>query len=188
MIPTLEVGDRIFVNKFVYGLQIPGTSLRFGARPPAAGDVIVFPHPREPDVDLIKRVVATEGDLVEVRGGVLHVNGVATVRGHVDGDCSYHDYVEGEGWVVRACDAWRESVGGATFTALRAPGEAAWQGPWRVPRGRVFAMGDNRDNSSDSRMWGFVPVDSIRGRAMVVWWSHGEPEGVRLRRLFTRIE
>jgi signal peptidase I len=191
MIPTLQVGDQIWVNKLVYGLRIPFTDIKLGTgyRPPRRGEIIVFSHPRDPDTDLIKRVVAVGGDEVEMRDDVVYVNGRATARTH-DGARHYFDFDESDArWIERDGDAWQEQLGKAQFTTLYDPrvGPRSFA-PVRVPDGELFVMGDNRDNSSDSRYWGFVPLNLVRGRAMVVWWSHGQPEGIRLARLGHVIE
>lgn len=189
MIPTLQVGDRIFVNKFVYGLRVPLWGRKFGARSPSAGEVIVFVHPKTGD-DLIKRVAAVAGDTVELRGGELWVNGVATARRRSPEKCGFVDYDEHDDcWWRGECDAWHETLGKSDFTTLTLPGRgSSTTPPVRVPDGHVFVLGDNRDNSSDSRYWGFVPLDHIKGRAMFVWWSGGSPDGVRWRRLGHAIE
>lgn len=192
MIPTLKVGDRIFVNKFCYGIRIPFTRQKIGSHllRPHRGDLIVFTHPKELDKDLIKRVVAVAGDTVEVRNNALIVNHQPVVRHHLEGGCSYHDYDDiGERWLERRCDAYRETLDNIVYTTLYQPtGLHRSFGPVTVPGDRVFVMGDNRDNSSDSRIWGFVPLDFIKGRAMVVFWSMGKPEGIRFRRLLQLLE
>jgi signal peptidase I len=188
MIPTLEVGDHIFVNKFIYGIRIPWTNIKFATdyRKPKRGEVIVFIYPSEPDKDFIKRIVAIEGDTVEVRENVVYVNGHAVAREHRDGDCHYEDYEEPTGrWEERRCDAWREWLDGHAYTTYFEPSGNVHS--WRavhVPKDSVYVMGDNRDNSHDSRYWGFVPFGNIKGKAMVIWFSRGEPEGVRFGRMF----
>ena len=194
MIPTLQVGDHIFVNKFIYGVRVPWTNIKFGMefRKPKRGEVIVFIYPVEPDKDFIKRIVAVEGDTVEMHDDQLVVNGKPVARAHVDGDCRYEDFVEETSqWEARRCDAWTERVNGDSYTTIynRRPDDVPRSagssfGPRKVPKDSVFVMGDNRDNSHDSRFWGFVPFDHIKGKAMIIWWSHGEPEGVRVNRLF----
>jgi signal peptidase I len=184
MIPTLQVGDRIFVNKFVYGLRVPLWGEKFGARTPASGEVVVFVHPKE-GIDLIKRVVATAGDTVALRDGEVWVNGRAVAHSHVSADCRYTDYDDAaDRWYERSCDEWRESLGSARFTTLRDPTRpGSNMASVTVPPGSIFVLGDNRDNSNDSRYWGFVPIDLIKGRAMFVWWSSGGPDGVRWSRI-----
>ena len=195
MIPTLQVGDHIFVNKFIYGIRIPWTNIKFAMdyRKPRRGEVIVFIYPKEPDKDFIKRIVAVEGDTIEVRDNQLIVNGQRVERAHVEGDCRYEDYDENTGrWEERRCDAWNETVRGTPYTTIfeknggtRSYVSPETHQPWHVPPHSVFVMGDNRDNSHDSRFWGFVPYDHIKGKAMVIWWSSGEPEGwIRLGRMF----
>jgi signal peptidase I len=104
----------------------------------------------------------------------------------VTGDCSYHDFDEqADRWETRGCLAYREAADGARFTTFQDPGaQPRSYGPVAVPAGHVFVLGDNRDHSSDSRYWGFVPDELIEGKAMFVWFSYGEPDGVRLKRLF----
>jgi signal peptidase I len=186
MIPTLQVGDHIWVNKLVYGLRIPFTDIKLGThyRPPHRGEIIVFSHPKKPEEDLIKRVIAVAGDTVEMRGDVVYVNGRPDARVH-QGIEHYFDVDESSGqWMGRDADAWQESSGKAQFTTLFDPAlEPRDFGPVRVPADALFVMGDNRDNSSDSRYWGFVPLNLVRGRAMVVWLSWGQPDGIRYRRI-----
>jgi signal peptidase I len=210
MIPTLDVGDRIWVNKLIYGVRLPFTDIKLGThyRPPRRGEIIVFEKPDEPDKDLIKRVVGVAGDTVELREGMVYVNGVAVARQH-DGGLHYWDKEEQQDlWKERNGDAWREKMGVASFVTLHDPDvermmrdpeyESALRDseerkkwtfpPTQVPPDKLFVMGDNRDNSNDSRFWGFVPLNLVRGRAMVVWWSNGEPEGVRFKRFGHLIE
>jgi signal peptidase I len=190
MIPTLQVGDHIFVNKLVYGVRIPFTEIKLATHfhEPQRGEIIVFTHPVGHDEDLIKRVVAIGGDTVEVRDNVVYVNGVATEH-RDEGARHYFDFDEASNqWVERDAEAFGSHIGAAEFTTLQDPTltppgvPPRTFGPVKVPDGKLFVMGDNRDNSSDSRYWGFVPLNLVRGRAMVVWWSRGEPEGIRFGR------
>jgi signal peptidase I len=155
MLPTLQIGDHILVNKFIYGprLEIPLTQWSLGHLPglrePRAGDVVVFIYPRERDKDFIKRVVAVAGQTIQVSGNAV------TIDGKPIADPNAH-YVK------------RDHV---DF------------GPYTVPAGHVFVMGDNRDESYDSRFWGPVPMEDIKGLAMVIYWSWGGPHWVRWDRL-----
>jgi signal peptidase I len=115
MYPTLEIGDHIFVNKFIYGLRVPWTSTKFlELRSPRRGEVIVFMQPCDPDRDFIKRVVGVAGDTVEVRCDVLYVNGAAVPAAHVPGECGYEDNGGGE-WHHMQCSRYRETVGGESY-------------------------------------------------------------------------
>jgi signal peptidase I len=172
-------------------VRLPFTDIKLGThyRPPQRGEIVVFEHPNEPDKDLIKRVVAVAGDRVEMRENTVYVNGVATARVH-DGVHHYWDFHEEDlerdrkaEWVEGDADAWRETIGPAQFMTFHAlEGANTSFEPRQVPPDSLFVMGDNRDNSSDSRYWGYVPLNLVRGKAMVVWWSSGQPEGIRFKR------
>jgi signal peptidase I len=145
MIPTLLIGDHILVNKFIYGVHLPilGTEILPVAKP-RQGDVVVFIYPQDEDKDFIKRVVGTEGDAIEVRDKRLYVNGEPTAD-------PYARFVEGgDGHYVSPRDNF---------------------GPFKVPPGYVFVMGDNRDRSYDSRFWGPVALDKVKGKAFLIYWS-----------------
>jgi signal peptidase I len=141
---TLLVGDYLFVNKFLYGAEIPftGHARLPGIRDPQRGDIIVFRYPKDPSQDYIKRCVALPGDTVEYRDKVLYVNG----------EPQDEDY-------VKLADGSRMSPGRDNF------------GPVVVPEDKFFMMGDNRDRSSDSRFWGFLDRELIRGKAMFIYFS-----------------
>jgi signal peptidase I len=160
MIPTLQVGDHILVEK--------------RARTPARGDVTVFKYPREPDKDFIKRVVAVGGDTIEVRDNVLVLNGKPVPRKHVDIDCRYDDFMEDLGrWEERRCEAWDETLDGRTYRVIQDRSSVHSHAPVTVPEGHYYVLGDNRDNSHDSRFWGFVPPENIKGVARKIWFSMG---------------
>jgi signal peptidase I len=177
MIPTLMVGDHIFVNKFTYGPAIPLTSARVWTNmPPKRGDVMVFAYPEQPDQDFIKRVIAIEGDKLEARGGHPIINGWPVPSCRV-GAWTYNDY---ESPTTRhEGDLYVEYLGDESYLTFydHASGMSAeYQGPFFAKKGEVWVMGDNRNNSHDSRMWfggrgGGVPFDNIRGRALFVWLS-----------------
>ena len=188
MIPTLQVGDHIFVNKFIYGIRVPWTNLKFGMgiRRPKRGEVIVFKFPKDQDKDFIKRIVAVEGDTVEIKDNVVWVNGQPTQHVHqTDSRCEYEDFDEvSSRWDHRRCDAWRETLGDHTYETIFDRGSPPRSWPKvTIPPANVFVMGDNRDNSHDSRFWGTVPFELIKGKAMIIWFSSGEPEALRLRRI-----
>jgi signal peptidase I len=170
VIPTLQVGDQIFVDKT--------------ARTPARGDVTVFIYPKEPDKDFVKRVIAVGGDTIEIRDNQLVLNGQPVPRQHVDGPCEYDDFVDDTSrWEKRRCDAWDETLGAHHYRVYQEADGQPHSFPARtVPAGHVFVMGDNRDNSYDSRFWGTVPPENIKGVARKIWWSSG-PNGIRWERL-----
>lgn len=179
MIPTLEVGDHIFVSKFSYGIGIPFTNkkvLRFGQ--PKRGDVIVFKFPLDNDVDYIKRVVALPGEKIEIRKNEIFINGRPMPRTLQKGPCGYEDGPRIEGLTrERECELWLEDLDGEVHKAYHDPGPARDLDARVVPPGHVFVMGDNRDNSNDSRSWGTVPQELIKGKALIVWWSRGPTSG-----------
>jgi signal peptidase I len=177
MIPTLMVGDHIFVNKFSYGPAIPYTHSRVWTNmPPKRGDVMVFAFPEHPDQDFIKRVIAIEGDKLEARGGHPVINGWEVPSCRV-GTWTYSEY---DSPITRhEGDLYVEYLGNESYLTFydRASGIfPEYQGPYFAKSGEVWVMGDNRNNSHDSRMWfggrgGGVPFDNIRGRALFVWLS-----------------
>lgn len=161
---TLLVGDFLLVNKAVYGAQVPGTALRLPAfDDPQRGDVIVFLPPHEPDKNYVKRLVGLPGDTVAMRDKVLYVNGDA-----VDEPYTHHaDPAD----VFAPRMLWQLDYLVSTVepTTYR-PTRDNW-GPLVVPEDRYFVLGDNRDDSEDSRYWGFVHGDAIKGRPLFVYYS-----------------
>jgi signal peptidase I len=178
MIPTLLVGDYLFVSKYSYGYSrysLPFGPNLFSGRIfgslPERGDVAVFKLPRDPSQDYIKRIVGLPGDRIEVRSGILHVNGAAVRREPLG---PYTVLGDGPRMTVRL---YREVLpGGATHQIIEQSDEAPLDslGEVRVPENHVFAMGDNRDNSLDSRVQsavGFIPLENLVGRAEFIFFS-----------------
>jgi signal peptidase I len=164
MIPTLQIGDHIFADK--------------RAPKPQRGDIIVFDYMQDPTKQFIKRCIAIGGDTVEMRDNVPVINGVPLVDRPVPGPCTYDDYDEAQDkWEPRDCIAFDETLDGRTFRVLHNADGAAFPRantpPTSVPRGGCFAVGDNRDNSYDSRMIGPVPAQNIVGIARLIFWSRG---------------
>jgi signal peptidase I len=160
MIPTLQLGDHILAQRG----GVPGR-----------GELIVFRYPKDPSIDFIKRVVAIGGDTVEIRDGVPVVNGQPLAREEAPADdpsCPYRDFDEHTGgWQTRPCRALRETQGGHRYTVVEDHQGLARSFPSvAVPPGHYYVLGDNRDNSHDSRYWGTVPGELVEGRAFVVYW------------------
>jgi signal peptidase I len=180
MIPSLLVGDWLFVNKLRYGPHIPFTDDRLpGYAEPRRGDVVVFVSP--PQVDqphdltptLVKRAVAVGSDTIHMRRGVLYVNGIAQRQGYGVSTDAFDS--------VDELFDWQKPLGleASRFGAAPAqPSHDEW-GPLVVPPGHLFMMGDNRYNSKDSRYWGFVPRDNVRGRPMFVYYSYNADDSDR---------
>jgi signal peptidase I len=185
MEPTIKVGDRLLAWKLAYGFKIPFTDtslLNWGT--PKRGDIIVFKYPRDPDIDYVKRVVAIAGDQIQLMDDILYINGKPQVRTDHNFDRStiedivddkdykllYRENLEGlDHWVMQNKPEYRKQ--------LRAWWPDVDGKPYTVPEGSVFCIGDNRDNSSDSRIWGEVPLTYVRGRALFVVWSIWTPQG-----------
>ncbi len=175
MVPTLQIGDHIFVNKYIYGVKLPYVmKSKLGVRAPGRGEVIVFQFPNNRNKDFIKRVVGIPGDVLEIREGVLYVNDQEVPRCRVK-EVTYEDRdQETLKWEKDTGVLFLEHLGNSYYTVMQNPYvyPTSW-GPERVPDGKVFVMGDNRDHSYDSRSWGGVPFDLIKGRAFLIWWSNG---------------
>ncbi len=190
MIPTLLVGDFILVNKFTYGIRLPVINKKIiGINDPKRGEVMVFRYPENPSLDYIKRIVGVPGDVVSYRNKRLEVNGTPIVA-EPAGDYAYPD--EGSLGLQRLT-SYNEKLGEHAHVMIVDPRKAVVE-PQRVaqfahrencnyddegftckvPAGHYFMMGDNRDNSSDSRYWGFVPENNIVGKAFFIWFNLSE--------------
>ena len=197
MIPTLLVGDHLLVNKFVYGTKIPFTDIEvLPLEKIKRGDVIVFTYPNnehDPSKNglyYIKRVIGLPGDDVDLNGRNLVINGEKVPLEYVG---SYSDERNSEQF-----DEYIEDLDGQEHTVIFRKGkEATNRGSYipvtKVPEGYIFVMGDNRDNSQDSRFWGFVPIENIAGKAFIIHWSwdFGNPDianKVRWNRILSGID
>ncbi len=146
MLPTLQIGDHLLVSKFSYGVKLPLTGTQLISRQgPERGDVVVFRFPLDRSLDYIKRVVAIAGDTIEVRDKQLFVN-----NKQVDDPNAHFTSRD----IMNAAAGPRDIFG-----------------PVTVPAGKIFVMGDNRDNSYDSRFWGFVDIRDVLGEALIIYWS-----------------
>jgi signal peptidase I len=146
MLPTLQIGDHLLVNKFIYGIKVPFSGkMVVPFKKIARGDVVVFRFPKDRSVDYIKRVIGIPGDTVEIKNKQVFVNGepVSDPHAHISSSAILDKKVSP-----------RDNFG-----------------PVLVPEGRIFVMGDNRDNSYDSRFWGFVDQKDVLGKAFILYWS-----------------
>jgi len=167
MIPTLLVGDQLMVNKFIYGWQIPFTTRHLtNFKKPERGEIIVFKFPDNPREDYVKRVVGLPGDQVMMRDGILFINGREVPRQYVAAYAGPDD-----GGFCAEYDLYLEKLDSREHQLILCHRSHLGDdyGPVDVPEGYLFGMGDNRDNSADSRTWGFIPQDNIKGRA---WFIH----------------
>jgi signal peptidase I len=167
MMPTLLVGDFILVNKFTYGLRVPVLNNTFiEIKHPQRGDVMVFHFPKDPSLDYIKRVVGLPGDKVEYHDKHLSING-KPLDVKLDGEYNY----VAPGLNQVSVKRYKEQLGEHNHDILIDDNNPIVDGEVVVPQGHYFVMGDNRDNSNDSRFWGFVPENNVVGRAFFIWWS-----------------
>lgn len=161
MLETLQIGDQILVNKFIYGVKIPFTDgkILIPVKIPEKGDIVVFKYPEDPSKDFIKRVIAIGGDTLEIINKKLYVNDTP---------------VEDEPYAVYKT---RDIIPGKYSTRDNLK-------KIRVPKNKLFVMGDNRDNSHDSRFWGFVDLKAVKGEAFMIYWSWNKNKfGVRWNRI-----
>lgn len=160
MLETLQIGDRLLVNKFLYGLKNPFTDeYLIRGKDPQVGDIIVFRYPKDRSLDYIKRIVGVPGDTLEMHNKILYRNGSPVQEPYVR----------------------------QTQPLVVIPGRDEW-GPITVPEDKYFALGDNRDESSDSRFWGYLDRKDIRGKAWIIYWSSNGLTNMRLDRIGKVIE
>ncbi len=161
MLETLQIGDHILVNKFIYGIKIPFTDgkVLVSIKDPKKGDIVVFKYPEDPSKDFIKRVIATGGDTVQIINKKLYVN---------DKPVNGQEYASHKSSQI--------------YSAMVSPRDNLRK--IKVPEDKLFVMGDNRDNSHDSRFWGFVDLKAVKGQAFIIYWSWNKSEfGVRWSRI-----
>jgi signal peptidase I len=189
MVPTLAIGDHILVTKYSYGIRLPLTRLPITElKAPDRGDVVVFVFPDSDDTateywfdlpikpfktyDYVKRVVGLPGDSIEVRDNVVYLNGDAQIRSHV----SKFDFVDDRCRSIptRLFDEELDGLTHSVLNATRYGLRMGNYGPTTIPDGHVFVMGDNRDHSADSRVWGMVPFRNIKGKARFIWLSYDQ--------------
>ncbi len=167
MLPDLKIGDFILVNKFAYDVRLPvWHKILFDTGKPKRGDVVVFRYPVNPRIDFIKRVVGLPGDRISYVNHVLTINGQVMSQKVIAHEMSLPDST------TQAVTKLQENLSGVMHNIYRMP----WRSSQNfyhvtVPKGEYFVMGDNRDNSEDSRYWGFVPAKDLIGKAFLVWFS-----------------
>jgi len=173
MMPTLLVGDFILVNKYAYGIRLPVLNTKIiEIGEPRRGDVVVFRYPKDPSVDYIKRVVGVPGDRIGYYDKVLHINGEPITQ-MPDGV-----YVgKGSGVSMSGAGKRREQLGDVQHQILVMPRAPGLEGEYVVKENEYFAMGDNRDNSNDSRYWGPVPEQNLVGKAFRIWMNWDSANG-----------
>jgi signal peptidase I len=197
MKPTLLVGDYIFVSKYSYGYNrysfpfsppLALISSRVFASEPERGDVVVFRLPKDPSTDYVKRVVGLPGDGIQMTNGVLHINGTPVKREQIE------DFVETDDNGREAhIKQWRETLpNGVSHSTLDLIENGFYDNTkeYRVPAGHYFMMGDNRDNSSDSRVEnavGYVPAENLIGRVQIMFWSVDDKGHIRSERITNRV-
>jgi len=168
MLPTIQIGDHIFASMYSYGSPVPFTDIKLFKKPVLRGDIIIFPYPRDPSIDYIKRAVGLPEETLEIRNDHVFINGEP-----LDEPYAYFEPNEQRS---------RQAQG------LTSASPVSSFGPVTIPEGKIFAMGDNRYNSADSRYWGFVDTKTISGKGQIIYWSHDPGQnlvsGYKLGRVF----
>ena len=166
MVPTLRIGDFILVNKFDYGVRLPVLNSKvIEMGEPERGDVVVFRYPPQPQIDYIKRVVGMPGDRIQYKDKTVYINGRAMAQ-QVE-----HKPIELMGIMGTQDKLLTEQLGDTNHQIAVSPGKQRVVVDMIIPEGEYFVMGDNRDNSSDSRFWGTVPEANLVGKAFYIWMS-----------------
>ncbi|MBL4823897.1 MAG: signal peptidase I [SAR324 cluster bacterium] len=168
MLPTIQIGDHIFASMYSYGSPVPFTEIKLFKKPILRGDIIIFPYPRDPSIDYIKRAVGLPGETLEIRLDKVYINGELLDEPYA--------FFEPKERISRLALGLSSASPVSSF------------GPISIPEGKLFAMGDNRYNSADSRYWGFVDINTVSGKGQIIYWSHDPGEnllnGYQLGRIF----
>ena len=180
MMPTLLIGDFILVNKFVYGVRLPVLNTKvWSVGEPQRGDIVVFRFPSNPSLDYIKRVIGLPGDSIKYIAKQLYINGKKIKETPLG---RYHGV--GQGANMTGAIHLVEDLPNVEHEILIMPERPALNGEFIIPEGHYFVMGDNRDNSNDSRYWGMVPEANLVGRAFFIWMNWDwENDGIGFDRL-----
>ncbi len=173
MMPTLLIGDFILVNKYDYGIRLPMLNIKvIENRTPKRGDIVVFRYPIDPSIPFIKRVVGLPDDIFKYQNKVLYINNKPIQQL----DIGTYGAV-GSGVMMDGAILSRELLGDAKYEILRAPSRPSQHVEGVVPKGHYLVLGDNRDNSKDSRYWGYVPDKNLVGRAFMIWMNWDSRNG-----------
>jgi len=168
MLPTIQIGDHIFASMYSYGSPVPFTDIKLFKKPIKRGDIIIFPYPRDPSIDYIKRVIGLPGETLEIKNDKVFIDGSLLNEPYA--------FFEPEEKLARKANKIMSANPVSKF------------GPVYIPEGKLFAMGDNRYNSADSRYWGFVDSNTVTGKGQMIYWSHDPGEnifsGYKLNRIF----
>ena len=185
MMPTLLIGDFILVNKFSYGVRLPVVNTKIvELGEPQRGDIVVFRFPKQPTVDYIKRVIGLPGDRIAYFDKKLYVNGQPVEYASLG---RYQGL--GQGSTMTGAERLEENLTGIKHSILISPGVPTVEDVFVVPQGQYFVMGDNRDNSNDSRYWGTVPEANLVGKAFFIWMNWDwENKGIAFDRLGTILQ
>ena len=184
MMPTLLVGDFILVNKYVYGIRLPVSDKKiFEVSRPQRGDVVVFRYPLDPATPFIKRVVGLPGDRIAYYNKVLYINGQQAEQRPIG---TYSG--QGSGASMTGALLKQETLGDVAHPILVQEGYSSIDGKLVVPEGHYFVLGDNRDNSRDSRYWGTVPEEMLIGKAFTIWMNWDLGHGIDWQRIGMSIE
>ena len=179
MIPTIAIGDKLFVNKMAYDIRIPFTTINlYTFEDPKPGDVIVFDAPHDPGTNFVKRLIAGPGDLIEVSNGFVRINGNPLKTSIKDNEQILN--------LLRNGGLYTEHLGEHTYSVQRTNLPQLGEIRHKLVDNQYFAMGDNRDQSSDSRQWGVVPRENILGKAKFVYFSMDWPT-IRWNRIGTKL-
>jgi len=173
MMPTLLIGDFILVNKFDYGIRLPVINNKIvDNNTPVRGDIVVFRYPEDPSIPFIKRIVGLPGDKISYHNKTLYINDISitqTLNGR------YNAY--GSGFMMDGVSLRVESLDNIEHEILISHNRPSQELEVVVPDGQYFVLGDNRDNSKDSRFWGFVPDENLVGRAFMIWMNWDSKNG-----------
>lgn len=185
MMPTLLIGDFILVNKYDYGIRLPVINTKIiENKTPKRGDIAVFRYPVDPNIPFIKRIIGLPGDKIAYYDKTIYINDIP-IEQELNG--RYMAY--GSGMMMDGASLRQEDLLGVEHDILISPSRGSKELETVIPEGQYFVLGDNRDNSKDSRYWGFVPDENLVGRAFLIWMNwDGKNGGIEFNRIGTMIK